>query len=60
MGSVDMVVKEALEADQPPTVEQLEAWLAYGGCEATDGCFVETDGTCPHGKPSWLIVMGLI
>lgn len=26
--------------------------------EATDGCTVEPDGTCPHGYPSWLIQLG--
>ena len=29
-------------------------------CEATDGCCVEPDGVCPHGHPSWLIVLGII
>ncbi len=43
-----------------PSLEQLIAWQAEGGCEATDGCWVEPDGTCPHGKPSWLIVLGMI
>jgi hypothetical protein len=31
-----------------------------GGCEALDGCWVEPDGTCPHGKPSWLLVLGYV
>jgi hypothetical protein len=41
---------------------QLIQWEAQGGCEAAcpHGCWVEPDGHCPHGKPSWLIVMGLI
>ena len=43
-----------------PSLEELEEWMDEGGCEATDGCWVEPDGTCPHGKPSWLIVLGLI
>ncbi len=43
-----------------PTVEMLQEWEADGGCEATDGCWVETDGTWPHGCKSWMIVMGLI
>lgn len=43
-----------------PNVETLLQWEAEGGCEAIDGCWVETDGTCPHGCPSWLIVLGLI
>jgi hypothetical protein len=43
-----------------PDVETLMEWEAEGGCEAVDGCWVEPDGTCPHGCPSWLLVMGLI
>ena len=46
--------------EQQPTVEQLIEWENEGGCEATDGCWVEPDGTCEHGCKSWLIVMGLI
>lgn len=47
-------------ADRPDT-ETIEEWLNDdGGCEATDGCWVEPDGTCPHGHPSWFLVLGLI
>ena len=45
---------------ESPSVEQLEEWESEGGCEATDGCWVEPDGTCEHGCKSWLLVMGLI
>jgi hypothetical protein len=45
---------------QAPDLETLMAWEAEGGCEAVDSCWVEPDGTCPHGCPSWLLVMGLI
>ena len=45
---------------QAPDLETLMEWEAEGGCEAVDGCWVEADGTCPHGCPSWLLVMGLI
>ena len=46
---------------ETPTIEQLEQWMQDdGGCEATDGCWVEPDGHCPHGNPSWLLAMGLI
>ena len=46
----------------PPDIETLIAWEEEGGCEAACpyACWVEPDGTCEHGKPSWLIVMGLI
>jgi hypothetical protein len=43
-----------------PDVETLEEWQSEGGCEALDGCWVEPDRTCPHGKPSWLLVLGYV
>jgi hypothetical protein len=47
--------------DTPP-VEELLRQLEEdgGGCEATDGCWVEPDGHCEHGQPSWLLALGLI
>lgn len=48
------------EPDEQPTIEQLAEWEHMGGCEALDGCWVEPDGTCPHGCPSWLLHLGLI
>lgn len=51
--------------DKPPTrpqpsTEQLAEWMNDGGCEALDGCWVEPDGHCPHGSPSWMLHLGLI
>jgi hypothetical protein len=43
-----------------PGVATLERWMDEGGCEATDGCWVEPDGRCEHGKESWLLVLGWI
>jgi len=43
-----------------PSIATLNRWMNDGGAEATDGCWVEPDGTCPHGRSSWLIVLGLI
>lgn len=49
-----------------PTTEQpdlatLEEWLWQdGGCEATDSCWTEADGVCPHGHPAWLLKLGLV
>ena len=44
-----------------PSLEELQRQLEEdGGCEATDGCFVEPDATCEHGQPSWLLALGLI
>lgn len=44
-----------------PSIEELEEWMwEDGGCETTDGCWVEPDGKCEHGHKSWMLVMGLI
>jgi hypothetical protein len=44
-----------------PSLEELQRQLEEdGGCEAIDGCFVEPDGTCEHGQPSWLLALALI
>lgn len=43
-----------------PSIAQLKEWQSRGGCEATDGCWVEPDGECEHGRPSWLLELGLI
>ena len=43
-----------------PSIEQLRYWVFDGIAEATDGCTVEPDGHCEHGKPSWLLRLGLI
>lgn len=43
-----------------PTLEEFEEWMEECGCEATDGCWVEPDGTCEHGHPSWLLYFNMI
>lgn len=48
------------ERRQIPDIDTLTEWMDSGVAEALDGCEVEPDGHCPHGKPSWLIRMGLI
>jgi len=40
--------------------EQEDDAMNRGHCEATDGCMVESDGTCEHGHPSWLLREGWI
>jgi hypothetical protein len=53
--------KEGGEPHAAPSFLELQRQVEEdGGCEATDGCFVESDGTCEHGQPSWLLVLGLI
>ena len=43
------------ERKNRPTAKQLLEWEMRGGCEATDGCWVEADGICEHGCKSWLV-----
>lgn len=44
-----------------PDLETLEEWMVEdGGCEATDGCWLEVDGMCPHGHPAWLLRLGWV
>ena len=43
-----------------PGLEELEEMVSDCVVEATDGCFVEPDGWCEHGHPSWLVRLGLI
>ncbi|GHH31449.1 hypothetical protein [Streptomyces rubradiris] len=43
-----------------PSVEEMQEWLSEGGAEARDGCWVEPDGKCEHGSPSWLLLLGTI
>ena len=47
---------------KPPNVETLMQWEAEGGCEAAcpHQCWIEPDGVCTHGNPSWLLKLGLI
>ena len=50
------------EIEEPmPSQEDLQEWTSDGGCEAVAcGCWVEPDGHCRHGNPSWLIALGWI
>lgn len=43
-----------------PTIATLKRWMDKGGCKTTDNCWVEIDGYCEHGCPSWAIEMGLV
>lgn len=45
---------------EPPSITTMERWVDNGVARATDGCKVEPDGICPHGKPSWLLELGYI
>ena len=43
-----------------PSMKTLERWHSDSGCKSVDGCWVEPDGECSHGLPSWLLAFGLI
>ena len=43
-----------------PDDDRLASMLCDEGCETPCGCWVEPDGRCKHGNPSWLRVMGMI
>lgn len=45
---------------EQPELDQLMQWADEDACEATDGCWVEVDGECPHGHPSWLLYLGYV
>jgi hypothetical protein len=45
---------------EEPSIEDLYEWGLDNGCEATDGCWVEPDGVCEHGHPSWMLKLGYI
>ena len=41
-----------------PTLRTLEKYAWNGRAKATDGCWTEPDGECPHGHVSWLVYLG--
>ena len=43
---------------KPPSLTTMEKWAEDGKCKATDGCWVEPDGVCPHGCQSWMLKLG--
>jgi hypothetical protein len=51
---------DAIEVRKPPCIKTLEKWSSDCGCKAIDGCWVEPDGICEHGKPSWLLALNYI
>lgn len=51
-------VKIVVDGKKAPSMKTLEKWVFDGVAKATDGCRVEPDNICPHGKKSWLIILG--
>ena len=43
-----------------PSIATMQRWMNDGVVDATDGCRVEPDGSCPHGHNSFLLVLGYI
>lgn len=41
----------------PPDPETLADWAREGACRAPDECWVDLDGSCPHGLASWRVVL---
>jgi hypothetical protein len=50
------------EVPAPDMEETLEESLFDSGTTSScsDECWVEPDGVCPHGHPSWLLRWGII
>ena len=42
-----------------PSYKTMMRWIDDGRSKATDGCWVEIDGICPHGCRSWLLELGI-
>ena len=64
VAALDAKAQEYLD-DYGQTIEEMLEDLSTdpdfdGGCPALDGCWVEWDGHCPHGFPSWMIYAGLV
>ncbi len=50
----------AIVCTAKPLLTTLDRWVNDGIAKSIDGCKVEPDGTCQHGAPSWLLVLGYI
>jgi len=52
---------EGIHEVEYPSIDQIRDWVFdVEDTETPDGCFTEPDGYCPHGLPSWLLIMGMI
>lgn len=56
----DAYFDQRIQEKNAPSLEELAEWFDEDIAFATDGCEVEPDGKCCHGKPSWFLVLGLI
>ena len=46
--------------EEPPGDDELQRMVIDAIVEATEGCSVEPDGVCEHGRPSWLLHLELV
>ena len=57
-------VKDLVKIDREdlPDVSELTEWNREGGCECCGpcACWIEPDGECAEGFPSWLRILGYI
>lgn len=63
MESHKIEVSELFAANGWDGLDAMIAECMSGGsvpAVCSDGCWVETDGTCPHGNESVLLVLGMI
>lgn len=60
MSTYEMRLSYPTPTAAEPTFDELEEWVNDGVAKATDGCYVEPDGTCEHGHPSWLLKYGIV
>ena len=51
---------DAIQIKSLPTQKTMEKWCNDGVAKTPCGCRVEPDGRCPHGRDSWLLILGLI
>lgn len=42
-----------------PSFKSLERMVFDGIATTPDKCRTEVDGSCPHGLPSWTVIMGI-
>lgn len=54
--------EEKVDYLEEPSIKKMETWMRKGRAKARcpHGCWVEPDGVCQHGNPSWLLYLGYI
>jgi len=60
MTALTLTTPAPAKRPKAPSIATMTKWMDTGIAKATDGCKVEPDGICKHGKRSWLLILGLI